>query len=98
MFVADVDRMAVDRCVADENSDPNVAPPVVTPEGRVDKRLRAVRGKKTHTRVADPAPAAADRSGEYLDVGDRKTSCFFCGAPLCELEVQEVTTGTGRPW
>ena len=80
MFDADVDRMEVDRCVADENSDPNVAPPVVAPEGHVDKRRRAVRGKKKHPHVSDPAPAAADRSGEHLDVGDRKTSCFFCGA------------------
>ena len=61
MFDADVDRMEVDRCVADEMSDPNVAPPVAPPEGHVDERRRAVRSKKTHTRVAEPAPAAADR-------------------------------------
>ena len=52
MFDADVDRTEVDRCVADEMSDPNVAPPVAPPEGPVDERRRAVRSKKTHTRVS----------------------------------------------
>ena len=70
MFDADVDRLEVDRCGADEMSDPNVAPPVAPPEGHVDKRRRAVRSKKTRPRVAEPAPAAADRSGEHLDAGE----------------------------
>jgi hypothetical protein len=101
---ADVDRTEDDRCVPDENSDPNVVPPVVTPDEHVDKRRRTVRSKKTRPRVADPAspaPAAAaaaparraraaDRSGKYLDVGDRTTSCHFCDAPLWEFEVQDA--------
>ena len=100
MIDADVDRMEDDRCVPDENSDPNVVPPVVTPDGHVDTRRRRVYSKKTrpyskktHPHVADPAPPA-DRSGEYLeylDVGDRTTSCSFCDAPLWELEVQVAT-------
>ena len=87
---ADVDRMEDDRCVPDENSDPNVVPPVVTPDEHVDTRRWRVYSKKTHPRVADPGPPA-DRSGEYLDVGDRTTSCSFCDAPLWELEVQVAT-------
>lgn len=37
-------------------------------------------------------------AGEYLDVGDRTTRCFFCDAPLWELEVQDVTAETGPAW
>ena len=103
MIDADVHRMEDDRCVPDENSYPNVVPPVVTPGGHVDKRRRTVRSKKTHPRVADLAPLApaapaaparractADQSGEYLDVGDRTTSCHFCDAPLWELEERDA--------
>ena len=96
MIDADVDRTEDGRCVSDENSDPNVVPPVVTPDGHVDERRRRVYSKKTRpyskkTRphVADPGPPA-DRSGEYLeylDVGDRTTSCSFCDAPLWELVI-----------
>ncbi len=86
---ADVDRTEDDRCVPDENSDPNVVPPVVTPDEHVDKRRRRVYSKKTRPRVADPGPPA-DRADEYLDVGDRTTSCHFCDAPLWELEVQDA--------
>ena len=39
--------------------------------------------------MADPGPPA-DRSGEYLDVGDRTTSCHFCDAPLWDLEMQDA--------
>ena len=100
MIDADVHRKEDVRCVPDENSDPNVVPPVVTPDGHVDTRRRRVYSRKTrpysketHPRVADPAPPA-NRSGEYLeylDVGDRTTSCSFCDAPLWELEVQVAT-------
>ena len=55
MIDADVHRMEDDRCVPDENSDPNVVPPIVTPGGYVDKRRRTVRSKKTRPHVADPA-------------------------------------------
>ena len=106
MIDADVDRTEDDRCVPDENSDPNVVPPVVTPDEHVDTRRWRVYSKKTRhyskkTRphVADPAPPA-DRSGEYLeylDAGDRTTSCSFCDAPLWELEVQ-VGTDESCDW
>ena len=86
---ADVHRMEDDRWVPDENSDPNVVPPVVTPGRHVDKRRRTVRSKKTRPHVADPA-LLADQSGEYLDVGDRTTSCHFCDAPLWELEERDA--------
>ena len=77
MTDADVAGTEDERCGPDENDDPNVVLPVATPVGHVDKRRRAVRSKKTRPRVAEPAPThpAADRSGEYLDVGDRTTSC-----------------------
>jgi hypothetical protein len=93
MTDADVAGTEDERCGPDENDDPNVVLPVATPVGHVDKRRRAVRSKKTRPRVAEPAPPA-DRSGEYLeylDVGDRTTSCSFCDAPLWELEVQVAT-------
>ena len=43
MIDADVDRMEEDRCVPDENSDPNVVPPVVTP----DEHTRITARKRT---------------------------------------------------
>ncbi|MCP4744155.1 MAG: hypothetical protein GY871_18305, partial [Actinomycetales bacterium] len=92
MTDADVAGTEDERCGPDENDDPNVVLPVATPVGHVDKRRRAVRSKKTRPRVAEPAPThpAADRSGEYLDVGDRTTSCHFCDAPLWDLEMQDA--------
>ena len=105
MFDADVDRTEVDRCVADEMSDPNVAPPVVSPEGHVDKRRRAVRSKKTHTRVSlnkttdQNAQADGQYPEEYLSsIKDGRLPAHVLGlkvgAPVIAL--RNITKGVSN--
>ena len=87
MFDADVDRMEVDRCVADENSDPNVAPPVVTPEGHVDKRRRqSAARKRTRTCQTRPRQLQTGPASTWTSATGRRavsSAVLRCGSSWC---------------